>query len=219
VEEYKRLLPGTFRRMWLVGDSQFARIKQHLLADCRVTAFRGGDISSVCTVLRSATTMSAHVDVVCLGLGSVDVLQGRGTGLVGKLEKVCHMFRSHLRFTGTLVLATLPPFALHKAVVEQINDELREKVKTLSNVQLLDWAALLTGSPEPEICFEKDGVHVSFPGAGLLVHSLAEYGLSKSGKKTAPGPKAPTSGGAADNGLRTVPNDVEMESGEEAGKK
>ena len=145
--------------------------------------------------------MSAHVDVVCLGLGSVDVLKGQEKGLVGKLEKVCHMFRIHLGFTGTLVLATLPPFALHKAVVEQINEELREKVKTLSNVQLLDWAALLTGSSEPEICFEKDGVHVSFVGAGLLVHSLTEYGLAKTGKKTAPGPKALTSGAVVDNGL------------------
>ena len=185
----------------MVGDSQFGRIKQHLLQDCRVTAFRGGDISSGCAALRSATTMSAHVDVVCLGLGSVDVLRGQAKGLVGKLEKVCHMFRTHLGFTGTLVLATLPPFALHKAVVEEVNDALREKVKTLPNVQLLDWAALLAGSSGCEAYFERDGVHVSFVGAGLLVHSLSEYGLSKTGKQAAPGPKAPTNGVVTDNGL------------------
>ena len=175
--------------MWLVGDSQFGRIKQNLLLDCRVTAFRGGDITSVCTALRSAQTMSAYVDVVCLGLGSVDVLRGQEKGLVGKLEKVCHMFQTHLGYTGTLVLATLPPFALHRAVIDKDNEALRAKVETLSTVQLLDWAALLTGHPKPETCFERDGVHVSFAGAGMLVHSLTGYGLAKSGKQSAPGPK------------------------------
>jgi hypothetical protein len=41
-----------------------------------------------------------------------------------------------------------------------------------------------------------DWVHMSFVGAGLLVHSLSKYGLAKMGKK-----KAPTSGAVAENGL------------------
>jgi hypothetical protein len=71
----------------------------------------------------------------------------------------------------------------------------------------------LTGSSEPETCFEKDGVHMSFVGVGLLVHSLSKYGLAQMGKKTAPGLKAPTSGAVADNGLLV---NINKETGQDA---
>ena len=72
MEEYERHLLRTFHRIWL--GATYGCIQQHLLQDCRVTAFCGGDISSISTALRSVTKMSTFVDVVCLDLGSVDVL-------------------------------------------------------------------------------------------------------------------------------------------------